>query len=162
MKSLRSTFSQAVLIALLGVLAGLVINHQQVIDAFSGRLAATPPPATAATARLPQPVLLAEVRELVAAGALPVDARDATLYAEGHLPGAYSLMLGEIDAGLDGFRRSVDAGRTLVVYCNGYGCPDSFDLGVRLLEAGYVDVRVFEGGFPEWRDAGLAVVKGGP
>ena len=160
MKSLQSTFRQAVLIALLGVLAGLAINHRLVLDAFSGRLAAAPP-VSAPTARLPQPALLAEVRELVAAGALPVDARDATLYADGHLPGAYSLALGEVDTGLDGFRRSVDVGRTLVVYCNGYGCPDSFDLGVRLLEAGYRDVRVFEGGFPEWRDAGLAVDKGG-
>jgi len=159
MNTLLRTFGEAVLIALLGMLAGLVINHQIVIDAFSGRLAAAPP-ASAPAVRLPQPVLLAEVRELVAAGALPVDARDATLYADGHLPGAYSLEVGEVDAALDGFRRSVDAGRTLVVYCSGYGCPDSFDLGVRLLEAGYLDVRVYEGGFPEWRDAGLTVEKG--
>jgi len=162
MNTLLRAFGEAVLIAVLGILAGLIINHQMVADAFSGRLAAAPPPTSAQTVRLPQPALLAEVRELVAAGALPVDARDATLYADGHLPGAYSLALTEFEAGLDGFRRSVDAGRTLVVYCNGYGCPDSFDLGVRLLEAGYFDVRVFEGGFPEWRDAGLAVVKGGP
>jgi rhodanese-related sulfurtransferase len=48
----------------------------------------------------------------------------------------------------------------LVIYCNGYGCPDSFDLGLRLIEAGYRDVRVFEGGLPEWRDAGLPVIEG--
>jgi 3-mercaptopyruvate sulfurtransferase SseA len=28
---------------------------------------------------------------------------------------------------------------------------------MRLIETGYRDVRVFEGGYPEWRDAGLAV-----
>jgi rhodanese-related sulfurtransferase len=44
-----------------------------------------------------------------------------------------------------------------VTYCSGFGCPDSFDLGMRLIETGYRDVRVFEGGYPEWRDAGLAV-----
>lgn len=148
------------MIALFGMLAGLIVNHRVVLDAFSGRLAAAPP-VSAPAARLPQPALLAEVRELIAAGALPVDAREAPLYAEGHLPGAYSLALGELEAGLADFRRSVDVGRTLVIYCSGYGCPDSFDLGVQLLEAGYHDVRVYEGGFPEWRDAGLTVVKGG-
>jgi rhodanese-related sulfurtransferase len=105
-------------------------------------------------------VLLTEVRDLTAVGALPVDARDGALYAEGHLPGAVSLPLAEVDALLESFRQQVAAERTLVLYCNGYGCPDSFDLGLRLIGEGYRDVRVFEGGFPEWRDAGLPVVKG--
>ena len=48
----------------------------------------------------------------------------------------------------------------LVVYCSGYGCPDSFDLAMRLLAAGYRDVLVFEGGFPAWQDAGLPVMTG--
>jgi 3-mercaptopyruvate sulfurtransferase SseA len=48
----------------------------------------------------------------------------------------------------------------LVLYCSGYGCPDSFDLGIILLAEGYRDVRVFEGGFPEWADAGLPVERG--
>lgn len=160
MSPLPRTLLDAILIAALGATIGLAVNHRLVGDAFSGRLAA--PAAVAATpaARLPQPVLLAEVRELAATGAVPVDARDAALYAEGHLPGAISLPLGEADARLAGFRAQVDVRRTLVLYCNGYGCPDSFDLGLQLIKAGYQDVRVFEGGFPEWRDAGLPVEKG--
>jgi len=51
---------------------------------------------------------------------------------------------------------------TLMLYCSGFGCPDSFDLGERLLAEGYLDVRVYEGGFPEWRDAGLPVEKETP
>lgn len=161
MKPLTAHLRDALLLGLLGATLGLAVNHRLVSDAFSGRLAAQPPAATATTVALPQPVLLAAVRELVQAGAVLVDARDGIPYAEGHLPGALSLPLGEVDARLDGFRRQVAVGQPLVIYCNGYGCPDSFDLGVRLLKEGYRDVRVFEGGFPEWRDAGLPVEKGG-
>jgi len=160
MKPLQRTLIEAVLIVLLGLLAGLAVNHRLVLDAFAGRLAAPGPVAATANATLPQPVLLAEVRDLAAAGALPVDARDGALFADGHLPAAVSLPLAEADALLESFRQQVAAERTLILYCNGYGCPDSFDLGLRLISEGYRDVRVFEGGFPEWRDAGLPVVKG--
>ena len=158
MMPLPRVLLQSGVIVLLGLLAGLAINHRLVLDAFAGRLA---PPATTAQSmagHLPQPVMLAEVRDLLAAGARPVDARDQAQFADGHLPGALSLPLGEFEERLDAFRRQVAAGETLVLYCSGYGCPDSFDLGVLLLAAGYQDVRVFEGGVPEWRDAGLPVV----
>lgn len=160
MNALRQILCEALLLAALGASIGLAVNHRLVSDAFAGRLAAPVPAAVATAAPLPQPVLLAEVRELASAGALLVDARDSALYADGHLAGAWSLPLGEVESRLADFRQRFAPDRTLVLYCNGYGCPDSFDLGVRLITAGYRDVRVFEGGFPEWRDAGLPVAKG--
>ncbi len=48
----------------------------------------------------------------------------------------------------------------LVVYCSGYDCHDSRDLATRLLAAGYRTVYVFEGGYPEWRDAGYPTREG--
>lgn len=161
MNPLRHILMEALLLAALGAAVGLAVNHRLVFDAFAGRLAAAGDVAAAAPARLPQPVLLAEVRTLAAAGAVLVDARDGAQHADGHLPGAVSLPLGEADARLAGFRQRFATGRTLVVYCSGYGCPDSFDLGVRLIADGYRDVRVYEGGFPEWRDAGLPIDRGG-
>jgi rhodanese-related sulfurtransferase len=160
MNPLQRIFIDVAVMAALGATLGLGINHRLVSDAFTGRLVAPATTVAPATARLPQPVLLAEVRELATAGAVLVDARDGVPYAEGHLPGALSLPLGEADARLTGFRQKVAVEKTLVIYCNGYGCPDSFDLGVRLLREGYRDVRVFEGGFPEWHAAGLPVEKG--
>lgn len=157
MSSLLRTLLETSAITLIGLLVGLTINHRLVLDAFSGRLAAPVTVTALVETHLPQPALLPEVRELLAAGATPVDARDGALFADGHLPGALSLPLGEVDRQLDAFHRQVPVKETLVVYCNGYGCPDSFDLGQRLIAAGYQDVRVFEGGFPEWRDAGLPV-----
>ena len=91
-----------------------------------------------------------------------IDARADEIYAEGHLPKAISLPLGEVDDLLKAFKRNVAREATLIIYCSGFGCPDSFDLGMRLIEEGYEDVRVYEGGFPEWRDAGLPVEKGAP
>lgn len=160
MNALPRILLEAVLLAALGASIGLAVNHRLVSDAFAGRIAAPAAAATTPVAQAPQPVLLAEVRKLASAGAVLVDARDGALYADGHLSGARSLPLGEVDAWLPAFRQQTDAGKILVVYCNGYGCPDSFDLGVRLMQAGYHDVRVFEGGLPEWRDAGLPVEKG--
>ena len=153
-------FLDALLLAALGATLGLAVNHRLVSDAFSGKLVAAPAVADS-VARMPQPVLLAEVCELAKTGAVLVDARDGALYADGHLPGAISLPYGEVEAQLPGFRQKVDGSKTLIAYCNGYGCPDSFDLGVRLIKEGYRDVRVFEGGLPEWRDAGLPLEQGG-
>lgn len=157
MNRLPRIITEAALIALLSATVGLAINHRLVVDAFAGRLNVSQSTTSAPGAALPQPVLLAEARELLAAGALAVDAREAGLHAEGHLPGAFSLPFGEFEGRFPEFHRQVASDRTLVLYCSGYGCPDSFDLGLRLIAAGCRDVRVFEGGFPEWRDAGLPV-----
>jgi rhodanese-related sulfurtransferase len=154
----RISLEACVLIAL-GALFGLTLNHQLVMDAFSGRLV-TPQSQIVqehVPGAMPVPVLLDEVRQLTASGALLVDARNPELYAMGHIEGAVSLPIVEIDDVLPDFLERVDKGRSLIIYCSGFGCPDSFDLGVRLIEAGYREIRVFEGGFPEWRDAGLPV-----
>ncbi|NIQ96508.1 MAG: rhodanese-like domain-containing protein, partial [Desulfuromonadales bacterium] len=91
--------------------------------------------------------------------AILVDARLPEFYAEGHLPGAVSLPFAEAESRLAAFREQYP-GQSLIVYCSGYGCSDSFDLAVLLLANGYHDVMVYEGGYPEWRDAGLEVEKG--
>ena len=154
----RIALEACVLITLAAV-CGLTLNHQLVMDAFSGHL--VPPQSQSAGedagAVLPVPVLIEEVRRLQDSGAVVADARSPELYAMGHIEGAVSLPIVEIDDALPGFLDRVAKDRSIITYCSGFGCPDSFDLGIRLIEAGYRDVRVFEGGFPEWRDAGLPV-----
>lgn len=154
----RILLEAAVLLSL-GVLLGLSLNYRLVSNVLSGRIAAptSAPAPSGEESLLPEPVTLEQVRELLAAGALAVDARDAEAYAETHLPGAVSLPLIDFEGQSSVFFEQVPRSTTLVVYCSGYGCPDSFDLSVLLLEAGYRDVRLFEGGLPEWSDAGLAL-----
>jgi len=157
----RRILLEAAVIVLLGVVLGLSFNGRLLMNVFAGRLTQTPVE-TGPRSLYPLPVELAEVQELLAAGATLVDARAMELCADSHLPGALSLPLAEMDAQLETFRRTVPLDRVIITYCNGYGCPDSFDQGVRLLAAGWQDVRVFEGGYPEWRDAGLPTEKGAP
>ncbi|MDX9709699.1 MAG: rhodanese-like domain-containing protein [Trichloromonas sp.] len=167
---IRTILIEAGVIVAIGVVLGLSFNARVVLDAFAGRLGTVAAPSsggegvrsTVAFQAFPLPVMLEEVRELLAAGALAVDARAAEVYSEGHLPGAMSFPLGEYDQVLPEFRERVSKEMTLILYCSGFGCPDSFDLGERLLAEGYQDVRVYEGGFPEWRDAGLPVEKEAP
>ena len=160
-ESWRKLLLEAFIILLLGMLVGLSLNYRMLLAILEG----APPPvvpavAPATTEVLPEPVGRAELRELLAAGALPVDARAPELYAEGHLPGAFSLPLAEAQQGPAALAGRLPAGRVLVTYCSGYACSDSFDLARLLLQAGHREVRVYEGGFPEWRDAGLPVARG--
>jgi len=161
---LRRILLEACVLVACGVLIGLSLHHQLVLDAFSGQLSAPsrPDAVTSSIDRLPVPVLLADVRQLtVEKGGVLVDARNPELFAEGHLPGAISLPLADVDTSLSQFLQKVELNRPLLIYCNGYGCPDSYDLALRLVKSGYLDVRVFEGGYPEWRDAGLPLERGG-
>jgi len=163
--ALRRILLEALILCALAVTVGLSLNYRLVMNAFTGKTVVAPKaaqqgngtqnaPAGSQQQRFPDPVDLDELDELLASGALLVDARNSSAFAEQHLPGAVSLPLGEVDSRLPEFQAAVPKDRLLITYCNGFGCPDSFDLGVRLLEEGYRQVLVFEGGFPQWRDAG--------
>ncbi len=160
MNDLKRIGLEACVLIAFSALIGLTLNYQLVLDAFSGQLSAPQCQAELeenALISLPLPAMIGDVQQAIAFGGLIVDARSPELYTMGHIDGAVSLPMVEIDAVLPEFLEKIVRDRAIITYCSGFGCPDSFDLGVRLLEAGYLDVRVFEGGYPEWRDAGLPV-----
>lgn len=150
---------RALLIALLAAAVGLAVNSQLIWRVFSGQTLNAVPASVdgPAEAILPLPVELAEVRELQGSTTLFIDARSRTAFAEGHLPGARSLPRREEIAGVGALQAEVPLNTPLIVYCSGYDCNDSFELAERLIVAGYRQVRIYEGGFPEWQDAGLPV-----
>jgi len=74
--------------------------------------------------------------------------------------GAVSLPVGEAQGLIPTFMEQTPKDKLLVVYCGGYDCHDSRLLGEKLLAAGFSQVFVYEGGFPEWQDAGHPVSKG--
>jgi len=158
--SLQRLLLETAVICTVAMAIGLSMNYRMVMNAFTGKTVAAPPIRTeqVVVAEFPDPVELEEVQALIADGALLIDARHAEDYREAHLKGSVSLPLGEVEQQLETFRKDVPVERVLIAYCNGFGCPDSFDLGIILLGKGYQQVRVFEGGFPEWRDAGLPLV----
>lgn len=149
--------TEMAVIVLLAVLLGIAWNHRLLYNAWTGKAPTGAPSREILQeqGRVPLPLGLMQVKELYdRQEALIVDARDKASFAAGHIKGAVSLPLGESETELPRFKRSVPTKQPLVVYCNGYSCHDSADLGERLLQAGYRTVYVFAGGYPEWRDAG--------
>jgi rhodanese-related sulfurtransferase len=102
---------------------------------------------------LPARELLSRVREgLVTV----VDVRPPEEYATGHIPGAVSIPLAELEQRLD----ELDPDREIVAYCRGPHCVLAFDAVAMLRDRGRRASR-FDGGLPEWRLQGQEVETGG-
>lgn len=95
-----------------------------------------------------------------------IDSRPVGRYVQGHLPGALSISLNELEK--EGEKLlPTDRAKTLVFYCGGLSCmlsPKSAAIAVKL---GYQDVRVYPEGEPGWKkldhstEASLSFVKNG-
>jgi rhodanese-related sulfurtransferase len=81
-----------------------------------------------------------------------LDVRPAPEYASGHLPGAISLPVDELQERLG----EVRSGAQVVAYCRGPYCVYA-DEAVRLLTRNGRTAYRLEDGFPEWSTAGLPV-----
>ncbi|MBI9090352.1 MAG: rhodanese-like domain-containing protein [Desulfobacterium sp.] len=93
-------------------------------------------------------------------GCTVVDVRVKEVFDQGRLPGAISLPLAEFDEVVGDFFMAHPPEACVVVYCSGRECLDSHRFAERLLEFGYMNVRVFSGGFPDWKAKGLKIEKG--
>ncbi len=96
--------------------------------------------------------LMAKVR---AGGAVVLDLRPAEEYRAGHIAGALSVPLDELEQRL----AELPAGIEIVAYCRGPFCALA-PQGVVLLRGRGWNARRLEDGFPEWRFAGLPVAVG--
>jgi rhodanese-related sulfurtransferase/DNA-binding transcriptional ArsR family regulator len=93
--------------------------------------------------------LLARVR---AGSVTVVDVRPAAEFAAGHIPGALSIPIGELESRL----AELPSGRSIVAYCRGPFCLYAAAAVDALQRRGFKAERL-EDGFPEWRLAGLPV-----
>jgi DNA-binding transcriptional ArsR family regulator/rhodanese-related sulfurtransferase len=104
----------------------------------------------------PEPVgmqdLLARAR---ANDVIILDARPANEYESGHIPGAISVPIDELQARL----RTLPKDREFVAYCRGPYCIYA-DRAVALLQRSRRRARRLVEGFPEWRAAGLPIERG--
>ncbi|MBT1074910.1 rhodanese-like domain-containing protein [Geobacter grbiciae] len=156
-------------IVLIAAVIGIAWNHRLLLNVFRGEgvqaqqtpAAPTGAPTAAPAAAAALPLGLMQVKELFDTGeAIIIDARDPETYRKGHIKGAISLPVGEADGLIPPFADRTPKDKLLVVYCGGYDCHDSKLLGEKLLAAGFTQVFIYEGGFPEWQDAGHPVTKG--
>jgi len=147
-------------IVLLAVAIGIIWNHRLLWDVYTGKRSgtATTPEITAVPTASLLPAGLAQVKDLFdKKEAIFVDAREKSVFSQGHIQGATSLPPATISTDLQGFTEKVPYDATLVLYCSGYGCRDSKDLGNILLQKGYRQILIFDGGYPEWKDAGFPI-----
>ncbi|MGH7144485.1 MAG: ArsR/SmtB family transcription factor [Planctomycetota bacterium] len=104
----------------------------------------------------PEPIALEELRARQKAGSVTlIDVRPAEEFAAGHLPGAVSVPLRELQARAAALPKS----KTIVAYCRGGFCIMALQ-AVQLLRAhGFRAFRI-EAGVPEWRANGGTVETG--
>jgi len=110
-------------------------------------------------------VSAADVQKLQAAGAVVIDARVASEYADGHIKGAVSVPYREksdkavtFDASQDEFNLAKLPGAkdaAIVFYCNGPDCWKSFKASTVAMKAGYTNIYWYRAGFPDWKSKGL-------
>ena len=98
----------------------------------------------------------AELRSRLRAGDVVVlDVRPAPEYAAGHIAGARSLPIADLNRRLKDLPKDSD----VVAYCRGPYCVYADD-AVRLLRRRGYRARRLEDGFPEWARAGLPTATG--
>ena len=148
------TFRQALAIGALAVVIGSAVNVSFIKRFARGEFRET----FFVQAEYPgvRMITLQETEDLWRAGeASFIDARVADLFAQGHVPRALSAPAQAAKASLPSFFRRLPSEGSLVIYCEGGDCQSSLALAKRLHDEGFRDIRVFSGGWEEWRRAGL-------
>ena len=94
---------------------------------------------------------------LQAHGALVLDARRTSVFAEGHIAGARPSSVWEADID-EKVMSLLNEGRNqqepIVVYCSGGDCEDSHMLSQKLFGTGFDNVLVYRDGWPDWQKRG--------
>jgi len=152
----RKILWQAGLIVIMGVVIGLALHFSLLREYGAGEFLRE----DVVSEEYPDIlfITLAEAEDLFnTRSALFIDSRQADLYHAGHIFGAFSLPYGAGETGvlLAEWDRPLD--EILVVYCDGQECRSSVHIARQLHDAGFLDIRIFFGGWEEWNGAGLPV-----
>jgi rhodanese-related sulfurtransferase len=81
-----------------------------------------------------------------------VDVRPKEEYEAGHIPGALSIPLSQLEQHFS----EIDPGQEVVAYCRGPYCVLAAEAVKAMRKRGYRAFRLVDG-YPEWREAGLPV-----
>ncbi len=90
------------------------------------------------------------------------DARPPQEYARGHIRGARSLPLQEVDLRFIEETADLDLETPVITYCDGETCSLSHELALFFRDAGFRHARVLVNGWTVWREANLPVETGFP
>ncbi|MEN8154696.1 MAG: rhodanese-like domain-containing protein [Acidobacteriota bacterium] len=85
---------------------------------------------------------------------LLLDARPYESYRDGHIPGSFSFPVNEFEKIFPERGSFLKLAKTIIVYCSSKDCKDSADLALYLLDKGFGDIFIYEGGIEEWISKG--------
>ncbi len=92
--------------------------------------------------------------------ALFIDSRNEEVFKEGRIAGAVNIPY-EVQSDVPLLTElPIPKEKILVVYCDGSDCQSSVGLSRFLHEQGFSDIRVFFGGWKEWKMADLPIETG--
>jgi rhodanese-related sulfurtransferase len=159
-----SAFVQAGFLILLSVAAGVLRGFFPESISWNGRWPTAQTSAEEAykmMAREGDPAFasLADAISLHSKGAIFLDARSTEEFTAGRIPGSRSLPFYELEAKEKEALAGLAPDSSIVIYCEGVGCELSLFLGRELSARGFTNMKIFYGGFPEWKGAGLKVEK---
>lgn len=90
-----------------------------------------------------------------------LDARSPDEYKEGHIPGALEFYADDFDKYAPLVLPQLkDKTQEIITYCHGSSCELSVHLAKALMDQGYTNVKVFFGGWPEWKKSGYPIQAG--
>jgi rhodanese-related sulfurtransferase len=143
-------YRQSIHEALLLIAAATVLGFAYTFVTKQGFFSENKPGHSAAVSNL-EMISLEKAKELYESqGALFIDSRHDFEYKIGHIHGSINIALKEIDTHciqLEGIPKE----KMLVVYCDGVECNSSIELALKLMELKFTNVKVFFGGWQEWK-----------
>ena len=81
-----------------------------------------------------------------------VDARSASSYRRGHIPGAVNVPINRVITAISDLPANKEA--YLITYCGSIECPNAYQLMNVLLRKGYLNVNFFPRGLRDWQALG--------
>lgn len=106
-------------------------------------------------------ISMGDARQLfISKEAVFVDAREADVYAQGHIEGALSLPVFSFAQDFGALKNQME-GKAIITYCDGEFCELSRDLADQLKAHGLQNVYVLKNGWTLWRNEGLPTATGG-
>lgn len=143
-----------ILLLVIGIAAAANAAHPRGIRWFVPRQAVYPEPtAEQKAAAVDRDQVLAAVEQ----GTVILDARKADRYAQGHIPGTVNIPAEDAQEQLSRMSDLALAEDALIVYCGGDDCDESRTLFDRLKELGFVNLRIYFGGWRDWTEHDMPV-----
>ncbi|MGD0591313.1 MAG: rhodanese-like domain-containing protein [Bacteroidota bacterium] len=150
------TYRQSIHEALLLIAAATILGFAYTFVTKQGFFSEKKPAPSMAAANL-EMISLKKAKELYGSqGVLFVDARHDFEYKMGHIHGAINIALREIDTHRIQLE-SIPKEKMLIVYCDGVECNSSIELALKLMDWKFTNVKVFFGGWQEWKTNNLPI-----